>query len=385
MPGAFRVKPSDVFTCGAVALPPGSTNVFINNYPAVRMGDLATHNQGTVVPIDTSSATVFINGIGVVRAMGAGGFPGDHIPPHLINPAVPDPVDSYAVVGSTDVFIDEGPNAALFINAATEGQLTDTIVHEDYTTLVPEVQPGTNYRLAATTFTDDEESDNEHGLAIYPPPPAGEVPKPAYVITSRAIGFPQGTEPPPSLEVAPPPTGNPPPYTLTDCSDIMNYIGSFPGSFQLSTHFTLSQLTTNTIVSNYTLRAQGGLTEKQIVCNLRMLCVNILEQLYELYPLKTWRINSGFRHTALTDTGRVSQHCLGQAVDVEFLNMNKTQKYEFARDFIQHDINFDQFIFETRGGPSTWYHFSFKGDGNRRSILTTAVPSKYQSGIHKIA
>jgi hypothetical protein len=384
VPGAFRVKPTDTFTCGAVAAPPGSSDVFINGVPAVRMGDLATHNQGPVVPIDTASATVFVNNVGIVRVKG-GQFPGDHIPPHLINPLVRDPADSYAAVGSTDVFVDDGPNAALFINAIDEGQMQEVAVHADYVALVPEVNPTANYRLAATTFTDDEESDNSQGLAVYPPPPAGEVPKPAFVITSRAIGIPQGATPPPSLEVAPPPSGNPPPFYITDCSDIMSHVGSFPGTFQLSTHYQLKDVTTNTTVSNYAVRAQNGLTEKQIVCSLRLVCVNILEKLRELYPTKTFRVNSGFRHSAVTDTGKVSQHCMGQAVDVEFLNMTKDEKYIFARDFLQNDINFDQFIFETRGGPSTWYHFSFKGDNNRRSILTTAVPSHYQQGIHRIA
>ena len=373
VPGVFGV--TDPFDCGDTQAV-GSGDVYVNFKKVARLGDLtAGHVPFPPVPIDTASATVFVNNVGIARAKGAL-FPGDSHTPH-VHPG-------RALVGSVDVFADDGPNAALFINTIAEGQVQDQPVPADYLNEVPEVRAGASYLLAATTFTDDEESDNSQGLAVYPPPPAGTPPA-SYIITSRSIGVVQGAAPPTTIELAPPPSGAPPSIFLPDCSDIYDHVGVFPGNFVLSPNFTLAMLTTETFVSNVQLRAQAGLTQKDIVCNLRQLCVNILEKLFELYPTKDWRVNSGFRQASLTDSGKISQHGLGQAVDVEFLNMTKSEKYEFARDFLQNDINFDQFIFETKGGPSTWFHFSYKGDENRRSILTSARPSDYKSGIHKIA
>jgi hypothetical protein len=177
------------------------------------------------------------------------------------------------------------------------------------------------------------------------------------------------------VDKAPPPTGSVT-NVATDTSDIDSHVGAFPGSFPLSTNFTLAALTTNTQVSNYALKAQCGLTEKQIVANLRALCLNVLE------PMKTafgsaMKINSGFRHGQGT-----SQHYKGQAADVSFTDCPTSEASFNRAKQVQNQFNFDQYIYEQNN--SIWHHVSYNTAGCRRNVLSKPRGDRYLAGLVKI-
>jgi hypothetical protein len=80
-----------------------------------------------------------------------------------------------------------------------------------------------------------------------------------------------------------------------------------------------------------------------------------------------------------------SQHCKGEAADIEVPGTPNAELAEWIRD----NLEFDQLILEfyTSGVPdSGWVHVSYKTDGtNRKSILTaTRVNGKteYSTGIN---
>ena len=83
-------------------------------------------------------------------------------------------------------------------------------------------------------------------------------------------------------------------------------------------------------------------------------------------------INSGYRGPALNTAvggSSNSQHCKGEAVDIECPG---TPNYDVA-NWISDNLDFDQLILEfyTPGIPdSGWVHVSYKAEGNRKSILT---------------
>ena len=83
-------------------------------------------------------------------------------------------------------------------------------------------------------------------------------------------------------------------------------------------------------------------------------------------------INSGYRGPALNEAvggSSKSQHCKGEAVDIECPG---TANYDVA-NFIKENLEFDQLILEfyTPGIPdSGWVHVSYKHDANRKSVLT---------------
>jgi hypothetical protein len=83
-------------------------------------------------------------------------------------------------------------------------------------------------------------------------------------------------------------------------------------------------------------------------------------------------INSGYRGHALNEAvggSSNSQHCKGQAVDIECPGK---PTYDVA-SWIESNLDFDQLILEfyTPGIPdSGWVHVSYNPEGNRKSVLT---------------
>ena len=83
-------------------------------------------------------------------------------------------------------------------------------------------------------------------------------------------------------------------------------------------------------------------------------------------------INSGYRGPALNAAvggSSSSQHCKGEAVDIECPGV---PNYDVAK-WIEDNLDFDQLILEfyTPGIPdSGWVHVSYKSEGNRKQSLT---------------
>ena len=87
------------------------------------------------------------------------------------------------------------------------------------------------------------------------------------------------------------------------------------------------------------------------------------------------KVNSFFRSAELNKAiggSKTSQHCKGQAVDLECL---KESNADVAM-WIENNLDFDQLILEfyTPGDPrSGWIHISYNEDGkNRKSVLTAS-------------
>ena len=83
-------------------------------------------------------------------------------------------------------------------------------------------------------------------------------------------------------------------------------------------------------------------------------------------------INSGYRGPALNEAiggASASQHCRGEAVDIECPGI---PNHEVA-EWIQNNLEYDQLILEfyTQGIPdSGWVHVSYIPEGNRKQSLT---------------
>ena len=86
-------------------------------------------------------------------------------------------------------------------------------------------------------------------------------------------------------------------------------------------------------------------------------------------------INSGFRcpdlNKAVGGTS-TSQHCLGQAADIEVAGVANGD----LAAWIAANLDFDQVILECyrKGQPNSgWVHVSYKDSGNRKATLTATV------------
>ena len=142
----------------------------------------------------------------------------------------------------------------------------------------------------------------------------------------------------------------------------------------LSANYTIKSLTIGTVFP-HNIVPQNGLTEADIICNLKAVAENILEPLRRQFP--GVRVNSAFRKGTGT-----SQHNRGQAVDVQWPGI-KPSEYTNRAIWIRANLPFDQLIFEH--GNSIWLHISYnRAIARQRNALLTYFPPnspQYKPGL----
>lgn len=104
--------------------------------------------------------------------------------------------------------------------------------------------------------------------------------------------------------------------------------------------------------------------------NLKELALNIFQPIRDHFKVPI-HISSGYRSRILNNAvngAAKSQHCLGQAIDIDVDGTSITNKQVF--DFIKDNLDFDQLIWEfgTDKNPD-WVHVSYSKDNNRKQVL----------------
>ncbi len=136
---------------------------------------------------------------------------------------------------------------------------------------------------------------------------------------------------------------------------------------RLSANFSLQEFT-----KSQTATRQGldNTPNEEHLVSAKELFENVVQKVRDNFGVTV--INSGYRGPALNEAvggSNTSQHCKGQAVDIECPG---TPNYDVA-NWIKENLDFDQLILEfyTPGIPdSGWVHVSYKTEGNRKHILT---------------
>lgn len=136
---------------------------------------------------------------------------------------------------------------------------------------------------------------------------------------------------------------------------------------KLSKNFTLSEFT-----KSQTALRQGidNTPNEEHLEAAKELFENVVQKVRDRFGVTV--INSGYRGPELNEAvggSSKSQHCKGQAVDIECPG---SSNYTVAK-WIQDYLDFDQLILEfyTPGIPdSGWVHVSYTTEGNRKSVLT---------------
>lgn len=110
------------------------------------------------------------------------------------------------------------------------------------------------------------------------------------------------------------------------------------------------------------------------IANMKELAEKVFE------PLREWvggaiKINSFYRSSALNEAiggSTRSQHCKGQAMDIDDIYGHKTNAEMFA--WIKGNINFDQMIWEfgNEDNPD-WVHVSYVSEDKNRNRILKAV------------
>ncbi len=141
---------------------------------------------------------------------------------------------------------------------------------------------------------------------------------------------------------------------------------------RLSRNFSLSEFTKSQTAIRKGISNKPSVND---IARLRFLCLEVLQPLrdefndilVDCYVV----INSGYRSPKLNKAiggSSKSQHCLGEAADIEIPGMDNME----VAKWIRSSLNFDQLILEyykSRDPRSGWVHVSYRKGKNRRQIL----------------
>ena len=146
---------------------------------------------------------------------------------------------------------------------------------------------------------------------------------------------------------------------------------------QLSKHFTLEEMEKSSTGIRLGIKNKAGSGE---IKNLGDLCYEVLEPVRVKFD-KPVTITSGYRSPELSvaiGSKSTSQHCLGEAVDMEVLSISNLE----VALWIENHCDFDQLILEYYTGEanSGWIHVSYKDGSNRKQVLTFDGKS-YTNGL----
>jgi hypothetical protein len=112
--------------------------------------------------------------------------------------------------------------------------------------------------------------------------------------------------------------------------------------------------------------------------NFKKLAENIFQPIREHFG-KPIHISSGYRSLALNKLikgSAASQHCSGEAIDIDMDGSANGITNKMIFDFIKDKLVFDQLIWEfgTSVNPD-WVHVSYKSTGKQRKQILRAVKS----------
>ena len=121
---------------------------------------------------------------------------------------------------------------------------------------------------------------------------------------------------------------------------------------------------------------------KEHLENMQRLISNLIQPLRdELGPI---RISSGYRNPSLNRAiggSRSSQHCKGEALDIQFWQMGKMMNILIYEWILDSGLEFDQMINEF---DFAWIHISLKEKDNRKQVLE-AYKNKDGDTAYKVA
>ena len=108
--------------------------------------------------------------------------------------------------------------------------------------------------------------------------------------------------------------------------------------------------------------------------NMKLVAEKVFEPLRE-YVGGAIKINSFYRSSALNEAiggSTRSQHCKGQAIDIDDIYGHKTNKEMFT--WIKDNLDFDQMIWEfgNEDNPD-WVHVSYVSEDKNRNRILKAV------------
>jgi hypothetical protein len=141
---------------------------------------------------------------------------------------------------------------------------------------------------------------------------------------------------------------------------------------QLSKNFEVAEFARSSSAKRLGISNQP--TEAHIA-NMKLLCEKVLQPVRDHFGRSIF-LSSGYRSAALNaktpGASSTSQHCTGEAVDIDMDGTEVSNKEVF--DFIKEHLEFDQLIWEfgTDANPD-WVHVSYESTGKQRKQVLKAI------------
>ena len=149
---------------------------------------------------------------------------------------------------------------------------------------------------------------------------------------------------------------------------------------KLSKNFTVAEIEHSNTAKR--LGIKNEMPEKHLE-NMQRLITNLIQPMRDaLGPI---RISSGYRNPQLNRAiggSTKSQHCKGEALDLQFWKKGKMCNKEIYDWVIKSGIEFDQMINEF---DYAWIHISLKNGGKNRRMILEAYKDKDGDTAYKVA
>lgn len=138
---------------------------------------------------------------------------------------------------------------------------------------------------------------------------------------------------------------------------------------KISTHLNLAEVTRSDSAKRHGI---DNTPTAEHLENFKLLAEKVFEPIRLHFKTPIF-ISSGYRSKALNDFiggSASSQHCKGQAIDIDMDGSNGEVTNRMVFDFIKNKLDFDQLIWEfgTDANPD-WVHVSYTKDKNRKQKL----------------
>jgi len=148
---------------------------------------------------------------------------------------------------------------------------------------------------------------------------------------------------------------------------------------RLSKNFVLSEITRSNTATRLGISNEPT---KEHLENMQRLISNLIQPMRDsIGPI---RISSGYRNPSLNRAiggSRSSQHCKGEALDIQFWQMGKMMNILIYEWILDSGLEFDQMINEF---DFAWIHISLKEKNNRKQVLE-AYRNKDGDTAYKVA
>jgi hypothetical protein len=138
---------------------------------------------------------------------------------------------------------------------------------------------------------------------------------------------------------------------------------------KISTHLSIAEITRSDSAKRHGI---DNTPTAEHLENFKLLAEKVFEPIRAHFGVPIF-ISSGYRSKALNDLikgSSSSQHCKGQAIDIDMDGSNGEVTNRMVFDFIKEKVDFDQLIWEfgTDFNPD-WVHVSYAKGANRKQKL----------------